>query len=358
MKIEKTPYGTYRVRKMIEGVSVSVNFDHKPREAEIMAELMDKFAQTKANPKPKRNMTIEEAILAYAEYKKSKLSVTTYKEYKRLPKRLSKAFLGTLLNEVDQFTIDNEIERLNAQKTRCGGTLKPKTVNNYINMAMAAIQKYFPKLDVSREMLPEETPTLEEPYVPTKEEMIQILEYTNKNDPMFYVPIALAALCGLRRSEIASLKVEDIDENYNLHIDSAVVQDEDNEWVEQDKTKTIASTRLVPIPKPLALRIISQGYVYNGNPHSIGKALQRIQREMGFPTCSLHKLRHFYATELADNGIQEADILYLGGWSKKSDVMKSIYRHARIKDDKNRRAKIVEQFSSSFFIQDKTKNPN
>lgn len=68
MKIEKLNSGSYRVRKVIDGVRVSVVFDHPPKESEIIQALSAKAAQSK---KPKSNITLAEAIDCYLDLKRT-----------------------------------------------------------------------------------------------------------------------------------------------------------------------------------------------------------------------------------------------------------------------------------------------
>lgn len=346
MTIEKLPSGSYRVRKTIDGKRISVTFDHKPTEAEIIAALYDRALVQKH--RPRKSMTVQQAIESYIDYKRDTFSVSTVREYTFLHRRLSPTFLNTQLADLTQDSFDDEIRRLKRSRNKSGQPLSPKTIRNYLSMASAAIRKYHPHCVFSLDLIPTKAPTLEEPYIPTREEVRQILEYVNEHCPMYYCALSLAAFCGLRRSEILSLRPEDIDEDYMLHIDSAMVRDENDKWVEKG-TKTVASTRLVPCPKQLADRIRMQGYVYHGFPHSISKSMRRVQRILGFRECSLHKLRHFWATELAEAGVPEADLLYLGGWERGSDVLRNIYRHARIKDDMRRRQELINSITSSFF---------
>lgn len=350
MKLEKLHSGKYRYRKMIDGVKYSVTFDHKPKQAEIdiaMALEIEK-GETKKRKRPKKDMTVQEAIECYVEYKRNKLSPKTIREYTRLPNRLSKAFLSTLISKVDQDCIDDEINALRCRKKHSGDALAPKTINNYINQVSTVIKHYNKNADYNLEMLPDNKPLLDtDIYIPTREEVNELLEYTSFHDPKYYIAFALAAKCGLRRSEIIALTPEDIVDG-NIYIKSAMVLDENNEYVTKG-TKTADSTRIVPIPEQLEYRIKKMGYIYKGYPHSIGKALSRIQDEMGMKRFSLHKLRHYYNTELWQAGIEnEADILYLMGHSKSSEVNRTLYRHSRIGQDIERRKKLAEQINGTF----------
>lgn len=86
----------------------------------------------------------------------------------------------------------------------------------------------------------------------------------------------------------------------------------------------------------LADKIRLQGYVYKGHPNSITKYLERTEQNLGIPHFSLHKFRHYFASEMSALGVPEADILKMGGWET-DHVMKSVYRHSMM--DKEERAK-------------------
>jgi integrase len=102
------------------------------------------------------------------------------------------------------------------------------------------------------------------------------------------------------------------------------------EWVTK-VNKTKQSKRDLYLSDSLVQLIHDNGCFYTGFPGSILRELHRCQDKLGIQRFRLHDLRGYFATELHQEGIVEADILKLGGWSKKnSDVMKNAYRHARI----------------------------
>lgn len=245
--------------------------------------------------------------------------------------RLSEAILGTCLDDIDQFVIDREIASL------LGRGLAPGTIDDYVSNAATIIKRFRPDFTFKKDMIPEEEKKEEEEeiYIPTKEEVKALLQYTDEHCPQYYIPFALAASCGLRREEILPLTPDDIDDQYDLHITKAIVEGR-NGWVEKG-TKKAVSKRIVPISKDLADRIKQQGYVYKGSPGQIGKALHRVIKQMGLKHFTLHKLRHFFVTELWQAGVPEPDILYLSGHSKRSDINKIVYTHPRIQNDKDRR---------------------
>ena len=159
-------------------------------------------------------------------------------------------------------------------------------------------------------------------YIPSKEDIIKIFQHVEGTK--YEIPIRLAAF-GLRRSEICALECSDLSGRC-LTINKAMVQNDANEWIIK-KTKTTDSTRTIYIPEDLADKIREQGYVYEGNPEKIYCALSRAQKELDIPHFSLHKMRHFFASYMHDQGYSDKQIQEFGGW-KTDLVMKSVYQHA------------------------------
>lgn len=56
--------------------------------------------------------------------------------------------------------------------------------------------------------------------------------------------------------------------------------------------------------------------------------LFKLEKKAGMEPFSLHKLRHYFASNAHTLGIPDAYILKLGGW-KTDSVMKNVYRHAQ-----------------------------
>lgn len=154
------------------------------------------------------------------------------------------------------------------------------------------------------------------------------------------------ACYGMRRSEICALTVEDIDGDV-VHINKAMVQDENNKWVVK-VNKTTESTRDIVIPMELADKIRKQGFVYQGHPNHISRNLEKIEDKLGIPHFSLHKLRHYFASEMSALGVPEADILKLGGWQS-DHVMKSVYRHSMMDREEQAKREASEKLKAAFF---------
>lgn len=150
----------------------------------------------------------------------------------------------------------------------------------------------------------------------------------------------------MRRSEICALTVEDIEGDV-VHINKAMVQNEKHEWVIKT-TKTTESTRDIVIPQELADKIREQGYIYKGHPNHIARKLANIEEQLGIPHFSLHKLRHYFASEMSALGVPEADILKLGGWQS-DHVMKSVYRHSMMDKEETAKREAAEKLKTALF---------
>ena len=150
----------------------------------------------------------------------------------------------------------------------------------------------------------------------------------------------------MRRSEICALDIEDIEGDI-VRINKAMVQNENKEWIIKT-TKTTTSTRDVIIPTTIADKIRKQGYIYKGHPNSITCYLTKVQDALGIPHFSLHKLRHYFASQLSALGVPEVDILKMGGWET-DHIMKSVYRHSMIDREEEAKRKAAQKLQHSLF---------
>lgn len=313
--LEELPSGTLRLRKMHKGVTYTLMFEGVPKEREIIKALSAEMDKVKTD---NSKMTFKAAAAKYVDSKRNVLSPRTIKEYSGMCDRLSEWFINLHLVDIDQASINRQTNELACNKS-------PKTVRCLHGFITAVLGVYRPELNISTH-LPQKVK--KEPYIPSDEDVKGILKHIEGS--RFEIPIILACY-GMRRSEICALQVEDIEGDI-VHINKALVQNENKEWVVK-LTKTTESTRDIVIPIEVADKIRSQGYVYNGYPGSISNHLARVEKELGIPHFSLHKLRHYFASKLSSMNVPEADILRLGGWET-DYVMKSVYRHSMIEKEK------------------------
>lgn len=322
MTIEKLKSGSYRIRQMYQGKLYLVTLPYKPSKREAIDLMAEKLKESDALI----NGSFGAAAREYVEIKKNVLSVRTVREYLLYIHQLPTWFTMINMGKLNQADIQRCVNELTVNHA-------PKTVRNYHGFISAVLSVYKPSLKLST-TLPQRV--LNEPYIPSEKEVKQILEYTRDNNPFFYVALTLATM-GLRRSEICALTLSDLDVDNMLHINKALVENVDKEWVIKS-TKTEKSSRVIPVPQELADIIRDQGYIYKGYPNSISDYLMSVQAKLGIPKFSMHKLRHFFCSKLLSQNVPMKDIMYLGGWSTDSTI-KQVYGHAmKTKTDEGKKS--------------------
>ena len=330
MKIQKLPSGSYRVRKMYKGKTYSIVFDHKPTQKEALQALSAELDRIKTKYD---RLTFLDAAKEYVEMKRNVLSPKTVQEYLGMPNRFPEWFNSLPLPDITQVEINRMVNELS--KTR-----SPKTVRNCHGFISTVLGTFRPEMKINTK-LPQKVKN--EPYIPSQEDVKAVLEAAKGTK---YEAAVMLGCYGMRRSEICALTVEDIEGDV-VHINKAMVQNENHKWVIK-VTKTTESTRDIVIPQELADKIREQGYVYKGHPNGISKYLKKIENELGIPHFSLHKLRHYFASEMSALGVPEADILKLGGW-KSDHVMKSVYRHSMMEKEEKAKREAAEKLKAALF---------
>lgn len=338
MKIEKLASGSYRVRKMHKGKSISMTFEKKPTEKDVMLAFADKLNALKTCPGGPNSLSFEQAIEKYIELKKDRISVRYVKEYKNLAKKFTDDFRNKDIYKLKQLDMDYQVAAWLEKK------LAWKTIKNYHTMACAVIRKFNPDIKLDDNMMPEK-PKKQEPYIPTKEDVKVLLDWFRNNCEQCYVAFWLS-IFGLRRGEVLALTADDVDLDGTCRINKDMVEGLDHVWVVKEP-KTQASIRTIQIDKDLAQLIKLRGYVFKGGTSTVNKALKRAEKELGIEEFSLHKMRHYCCTELYNMGFSEKDIMFFMGWEKESDVMRDVYRHSRLKNDKNKKIEIADALMAS-----------
>lgn len=305
MKVEKRN-GSYRVQKMIDGRRYSITYDHNPRQAEVMRDLL----------KLSEEAPIKDSFLSCANsYIKSKsnvLSPSTIKGYNSVLRSIETDFKSKKITDITQQDIQLLINKYSADHT-------PKTTRNLHGFVSAVLRQFRPNMNIYT-TLPQKTE--KEHYTPSEDDIKKILDAT-KDNPFYHIPFQLGVM-SLRRSEICALTLDDIDGNI-LTINKALVLNNDNEWVLKP-TKTAAGTRKIYISDSLVKEIRDYGKIFEGNPTSLLYGLNELQEKLGIPRFRFHDLRHFFASYAHSQGMTDADIMATGGW--KSDyTMKQVYRH-------------------------------
>ena len=307
MKIEQRSPGSYRVRKTIQGKTLTLNYDHRPTQAEILRDMSEA-----ADSAPIRGSFLSCAE-SYIRSKSNVISPKTEKSYySLLYSSISEEFKSIEVSRMKQTDIQFEINRYASNHA-------PKSVRNLHGFISGVLKQFRPNMNIYT-TLPQKV--VNEPYTPSEDDIRRILDASADDHPN-HICFQLGIL-SLRRSEIMALTLDDLDGNI-LTINKALVQNKDREWVIKS-TKTTESTRKIYLPDCLAEEIQELGYIYNRHPNKMNKALTQYQKKLGIPHFRFHDLRHFFASYAHSKGIPDADILATGGW--KSDyTMKRVYRH-------------------------------
>lgn len=309
MTIEKLPSGSYRITEMKNGQRIRITVKEKPTKSEAREMIASKAGGF--NDKT----LFKTAADRYIESKKNVLSPSTIRGYTVILRNLDEYFLNTPLYKINSPMLQAYINNISVK-------YKPKTIKN-INGFIITVMKYYGS-ELKSPTLPKRIKEFN--YIPTEEDIKRILGEVKGTK--YEVPFVLASL-GLRRSEICALTAADLNGNI-LTINKAIVEDEKGEW-HIKTTKTKESTRTIVIPERIADLIRANG-VYDSTPHSIYSALKRVQDKLEIPRFSLHKMRHFFASYMHNQGYSDKQIQEFGGW-KTDEVMKTVYQHAMQMDE-------------------------
>ena len=160
-------------------------------------------------------------------------------------------------------------------------------------------------------------------------EQVKQLLHTSKTNPL-YPLIATAIYAGLRRKELINLEWGDIDFKKN----TLTVKNKDDFHTKSYKF------RVIPLSDKLKTILLvyrkKNGYCFLA-PHgakqinSLGKSFELICKSAGIENCTLHVLRHTFASQLVMAGVS---IYKVSQWLGHADVKTTmIYAHLSPQDD-------------------------
>lgn len=320
MKLEQLPSGSYRIRKMVNGVLYRVTFDHKPSQKEITLALAE-VIQDEGTQKGSFYKYAQD----YIKSKKGVLSPATIRTYTIKLDQLSDSFKNENIFDIDSNKVQREISFFSM-------THAPKTTKTLYGFISSVLTAYRPSMKL-RVTLPQNI--AKEQYEPKNEDIKLLLKHV-ENTP-YSVPFQLGIL-GCRRGEICAASIDDLDGN-NLWIHKSKVYD--GKWIVKESPKTDASNRIVPLPDSLADQIRKQGYIYNNHPNALNKAIHRYQKQLGIPQFKFHALRSYFASYAHSLGIPDADIMAIGGWET-DHIMKRVYRKS-LEESKRQSMNIITE---------------
>ena len=278
------------------------------------------------------DLTLGEAMERYIN-SKSLLSPATLSGYRSIQRQYFTTIQPVKLANLTQEMIQNEISLLSQNHT-------PKTVRNAYGFLTAVLNMFRPQMRIII-VLPQKE--AKERVVPTEEEFRIFLD-SIRGRPI-EIPVLLAAVGSLRRSEIAALTDDDI-LDIGVRVNKAMVKGPDGKWYIK-QPKTAASNRIAPFPKNIITKL-KQVHMGTMTPTQISLAFNKAVKSVNIPRFTFHALRHYYASVLHAEGVPDKYIMQFGGWSTDT-VLKSVYQHAlrdKAVQESDRVTSIFEQMTN------------
>lgn len=323
-KAKKLPSGSWRCQASYvddDGVQHRASFTEDTAK---MAEA--KAAMWKAGmiekDQNKKHLPLGEAIDEYIETcRVTGLSPTTIRGYVSMRENV---FSAIIHKPVDKFTLRDIQQWVNTRSKE----VSPKTLRNNLNLLSAVLKSNGVSIDLALLKLPKRQSS--EMDIPSDAQISELIRYVHDDDNMF-IAVSLAAIMGLRRSEICGLRWSDIcvsDGVATLMIDKALVMDEHGMHVEKT-TKTEAGKRALVIPDALYAELKRRRQLrptlVSLTPNAITVRYQHIADALGLPR-RFHNLRHYHASVMLREGVPEKYIVADMGHAT-FDMVKRVYGH-------------------------------
>ncbi|WMI80954.1 site-specific integrase [Anaerotignum sp. MB30-C6] len=309
------------------------------KEAEYLAA---EFMMNKDKRRNPENFTVKEAIENYIETKKKTLSPSTIRAYSSLAKYH--------YDEIDIPIAKINNDTLQKYFNKASIDLTPKTVRNMSGLLSATLKFYHPDFYYNVTM---PTSKKEEITVPCENDLKKIIELSKGST--IHLPVLIASGMGLRRGEIAALRVKDADfENNTIAISFSMVFDKDKkEWVRKPP-KTTAGKRVLPIPSHI-LPVLEE--VVNGKkdddsltgltPTDITNHFFRFLLKHEINHMRFHDLRHYYASMMLANNVPDKYALKRMGHAT-DNMLKRVYQHT-MKEKDGEVTKTIDSYLVSVF---------
>lgn len=232
---------------------------------------------------------------------------------------------GPIINRrIDSLTL-KDIQMWIVNRARVAS---PKTVKNNLALISAVLKANQISLDFCLLKLPKAKKT--EMEIPSDQQIISLLDDVYDDDDM-YIAVSLAALMGLRRSEICALRWSDItvsDGTAYLTVDKALVRDESGKLVDK-APKTQAGSRILVIPSALHEELKRRRQLRPTlvaiSPNAITERYTRLINRLNLPR-RFHSLRHYHASVMLREGVPEKYITADMGHAS-FDMVKRVYGH-------------------------------
>lgn len=233
------------------------------------------------------DLTVGGAIDLYINERRAVLSPSTLAGYGSIRRVAFASLMPIRIDRLTASDVQTAVSALAADHA-------PKTVFNRTSLLMSAIKYVDPTANFNLK-LPQAKKTKVE--IPTKDEVLKLLAYFENTE--MELPFMLAALCGMRASEIFGLHWRNVDRKAGMiTIAEALVQGESGKVLKG--TKTVSGTRTIS-PPARVLSVLekegesaeSDGFVIGMTYNAFARRLTTAESKLGIPHYSPHKLRHY-----------------------------------------------------------------
>lgn len=285
------------------------------------------------------NILFKDAVDKYISSKSNILSPSTIRGYRIMQRNAFPTLTNCTLENISSSNAIQEQMNMNSQK------YSSKSIKNQYGF-ISAVMKYY-KLHIDDVRI--KTAKNRKVLVPSESDVHKIMHLLN-DYPKIECQILLALTCSLRQSEIAAIRVEDVNNN-TIYIHAAKVPDEFGKLVYKSTNKSEAGTRTILMPPYLERKIktrcecIKDGFIFHFTPSWVLKLFKRMLIENGMPPYTVHSLRHAFAAIMHARGIPDKYVMEMGGW-KTDSVLKRIYQYTFEEKVNSEKQKANQYFES------------
>ncbi len=326
MKIKQTKNGFTTVVYLgtIDKVPVRKRFTASTKEElrKMVGEAQYRI-EMQAAQKKSLGLTLYEAFGKYIDAREHLLSPASVKRYRGIQKHSFQSLMKKDILKLKKSEVQEAVNLMALSES-------PKTVRDKVSLLNAVLKEF--RGDPFEVYLPQKEK--HELYIPTKAEVDKLLEFVTGTE--WEAPIVLAALCGLRRSEIAALTWDDVDfEHDTLRINKALGITEDKGF-QLKKPKTYAGYRKVDMPE--RVKIVLQRLSEERLPilgisiNSVSNKFPGLLRRADLHPFRFHDLRHYFASRLLALGVPDLYVIKIIGHSTTS--MLEHYQHVLSDEDR------------------------
>ena len=338
-RIKKTKYtrradGRIVLTKTIDGKRVSF---YGQSDREVEAKLHSYILTKDSKPKKPKCRTFDKVAEDWWEKKESELAVGSVRVYRARVKEIADYFKNTPVDEITPLKIVSYLRRLQAQD------YSQKVINNKKSIIKQILDDALIAGDIEMNPcinLPTVKGKSKEARNPASDADIKAIE-AHRNDSDIARMVYFILWTGCRRGEAAALQWKHIDfESRTAKICQSVAYSSPTAQVKSPKTE--AGERDVILP-PNVIEVL-QGRQGKPNqfvffPKGLPKerefqvAIDDFRKSAGI-SCTLHQLRHSYATMLHSAGVDVKDAQYLLGHSSiivTQDIYTALDRDAKSK---------------------------